>query len=164
LDCPTYALARPAWWGVSQRECPRRRRVAGLTLALIAYERGEERIREVLAVGYARGFVPAIPATALAEVWRGDVARHTFSMAAFPFAKPPEARNRGGRGVRDKARNMAVSGVGSGNCTSSASASLDDAHVDLTAVWSARGDQPMLPRGAAQILSNDKDVCWAIVS
>jgi predicted nucleic acid-binding protein len=49
--------------------------VAGLTLdagALIAYERGEERIREILAVGYARGFVPTIPAIALAEVWRGD--------------------------------------------------------------------------------------------
>jgi predicted nucleic acid-binding protein len=49
--------------------------VAGLTLdagALIAYERGEGRIREILAVGYARGFVPTIPAIALAEVWRGD--------------------------------------------------------------------------------------------
>jgi predicted nucleic acid-binding protein len=49
--------------------------VAGLTLdagALIAYERGEERIREILAVGYARGFVPTIPAIVLAEVWRGD--------------------------------------------------------------------------------------------
>lgn len=49
--------------------------MAGLTLdagALIAYERGEERIREILAVGYARGFVPTIPAIALAEVWRGD--------------------------------------------------------------------------------------------
>jgi predicted nucleic acid-binding protein len=49
--------------------------VAGLTLdagALIAYERGEERIREILAVGYARGFVPTIPAIALAEAWRGD--------------------------------------------------------------------------------------------
>jgi predicted nucleic acid-binding protein len=49
--------------------------VAGLTLdagALIAYERGENRIREILAVGYARGLVPTIPAIALAEVWRGD--------------------------------------------------------------------------------------------
>jgi predicted nucleic acid-binding protein len=49
--------------------------VAGLTLdagALIAYERGQERIREILAVGYARGLVPTIPAIALAEVWRGD--------------------------------------------------------------------------------------------
>jgi predicted nucleic acid-binding protein len=49
--------------------------VAGLTLdagALIAYERGEERVREILAVGYARGLVPTIPAIALAEVWRGD--------------------------------------------------------------------------------------------
>jgi hypothetical protein len=45
--------------------------VAGLTLnagALIAYERGEERIREILAVCYERGFVPTIPAIALAEV------------------------------------------------------------------------------------------------
>ena len=49
--------------------------MAGLTLdagALIAYERGQERIREILAVGYERGFVPTIPAIALAEVWRGD--------------------------------------------------------------------------------------------
>jgi predicted nucleic acid-binding protein len=49
--------------------------VAGLTLdagALIAYERGEEHIREILTVAYARGFVPTIPAIALAEVWRGD--------------------------------------------------------------------------------------------
>ncbi len=49
--------------------------MAGLTLdagALIAYERGDERIREILAVAYARGQVPTIPAVALAEVWRGD--------------------------------------------------------------------------------------------
>jgi predicted nucleic acid-binding protein len=49
--------------------------VAGLTLdagALIAYERGEARIREILATGYARGLVPTVPAIALAEVWRGD--------------------------------------------------------------------------------------------
>ncbi len=49
--------------------------MAGLTLdagALIAYERGEERVREILAVAYARGVVPTIPAIALAEVWRGD--------------------------------------------------------------------------------------------
>jgi len=49
--------------------------VAGLTLdagALIAYERGEARVREILAVAYARGVVPTIPAVALAEVWRGD--------------------------------------------------------------------------------------------
>jgi predicted nucleic acid-binding protein len=49
--------------------------VAGLTLdagALIAYERGEERAREILAVAYARGLVPTIPAIALAEVWGGD--------------------------------------------------------------------------------------------
>ncbi len=49
--------------------------MAGLTLdagALIAYERGEERVRELLTVAYARGLVPTIPAIALAEVWRGD--------------------------------------------------------------------------------------------
>ncbi len=49
--------------------------MAGLTLdagALIAYERGQERIRQILAVSYERGFVPTIPAVALAEVWRGD--------------------------------------------------------------------------------------------
>lgn len=49
--------------------------MAGLTLdagALIAYERGEERVREILAVAYARGLVPTIPAVALAEVWRDD--------------------------------------------------------------------------------------------
>ncbi len=49
--------------------------MAGLTLdagALIAYERGDERIREILAVAYARGLIPTIPAIALAEVWRGD--------------------------------------------------------------------------------------------
>ena len=49
--------------------------MAGLTLdagALIAYERGDERIREILSVGYARGLVPTIPAIALAEVWRGE--------------------------------------------------------------------------------------------
>jgi predicted nucleic acid-binding protein len=49
--------------------------VAGLTLdagALIAYERGTERMREILTVAYARGLVPTIPAIALAEVWRGD--------------------------------------------------------------------------------------------
>ena len=49
--------------------------MAGLTLdagALIAYERGDARVREILATAYARGFVPTIPAIALAEVWRGD--------------------------------------------------------------------------------------------
>jgi predicted nucleic acid-binding protein len=49
--------------------------VAGLTLdagALIAYEHGDERIRELLMVAYARGIAPTIPAIALAEVWRGD--------------------------------------------------------------------------------------------
>jgi predicted nucleic acid-binding protein len=49
--------------------------VAGLTLdagALIAYERGGERVREILTVAYERGLVPTIPAIALAEAWRGD--------------------------------------------------------------------------------------------
>ena len=49
--------------------------MAGLTLdagALIAYERADERIREILTVAYARGLVPTIPAIVLAEVWRGD--------------------------------------------------------------------------------------------
>jgi predicted nucleic acid-binding protein len=49
--------------------------VAGLTLdagALIAYERGEAHVREILAVAYARGLVPTVPAVALAEAWRGD--------------------------------------------------------------------------------------------
>ena len=49
--------------------------MAGLTLdagALIAYERGQQRIREILAVSYQRGLVPTIPAVAVAEVWRGD--------------------------------------------------------------------------------------------
>ncbi len=49
--------------------------MAGLTLdagALIAYERGDGWVREILAVAYARGLVPTIPAVALAEVWRGD--------------------------------------------------------------------------------------------
>lgn len=49
--------------------------MAGLTLdagALIAYERGQAKIREILTVGYARGLVPTVPAVALAEVWRGD--------------------------------------------------------------------------------------------
>ena len=49
--------------------------MAGLTLdagALIAYERGDERIREILAVAYRRSLVPTVPAIALAEVWRGD--------------------------------------------------------------------------------------------
>lgn len=49
--------------------------MAGLTLdagALIAYERGEERTRKIIAIAYERGFVPTIPAIALAEVWRGD--------------------------------------------------------------------------------------------
>jgi len=49
--------------------------VAGLTLdagALIAYERGEHRVRAILAKAFARGVVPTIPSIAIAEVWRGD--------------------------------------------------------------------------------------------
>ncbi|HWH11006.1 MAG TPA: hypothetical protein VG165_07755, partial [Solirubrobacteraceae bacterium] len=49
--------------------------MAGLTLdagALIAYERADGRIREILALAFARGIVPTVPAIALAEVWRGD--------------------------------------------------------------------------------------------
>lgn len=49
--------------------------MASLTLdagALIAYERGDASIREILKTGYGRGLVPTIPAIALAEVWRGD--------------------------------------------------------------------------------------------
>jgi predicted nucleic acid-binding protein len=49
--------------------------VAGLTLdagALIAYERADERIREILTVAFGRSLVPTVPAIALAEVWRGD--------------------------------------------------------------------------------------------
>ena len=49
--------------------------MAGLTLdagALIAYERADERIREILTVAYSRGLVPTIPAIALAEAWQGN--------------------------------------------------------------------------------------------
>ena len=49
--------------------------MAGLTLdagALIAYERGEPRVREILATAFARGLAPTIPAVVIAEVWRGD--------------------------------------------------------------------------------------------
>ena len=47
--------------------------MAGLTLdagALIAYERGDARVREILRVAFERGLVPVIPAVAIAEVWR----------------------------------------------------------------------------------------------
>jgi predicted nucleic acid-binding protein len=49
--------------------------MAGLTLdagALIAYERGEPRIREILSTGFSRGIVPVVPAVVIAETWRGD--------------------------------------------------------------------------------------------
>jgi hypothetical protein len=48
--------------------------VAGLTLdagALIAYERADARVREVLRVAFDRGLVPTVPAVVVAEVWRG---------------------------------------------------------------------------------------------
>lgn len=70
--------------------------MAGLTLdagALIAYERGDARIREILAVAYSRGIVPTIPAIALAEVLRGDakdarVAHLLKTCAVEPLAEP----------------------------------------------------------------------------
>ena len=49
--------------------------MASLTLdagALIAYERGEPRVREILATAFARGVLPTIPSVVVAEVWRGD--------------------------------------------------------------------------------------------
>jgi len=49
--------------------------VAGLTLdagALIAYERGDRRVRRLLKSAFGRGVTPTIPAVVLAEVWRGD--------------------------------------------------------------------------------------------
>jgi len=49
--------------------------VAGLTLdagALIAYERGNTRIRWLLSAAFDRGVTATIPAVVLAEVWRGD--------------------------------------------------------------------------------------------
>jgi predicted nucleic acid-binding protein len=49
--------------------------MAGLTLdagALIAYQRGQARMREILRVAFDRGVVPTVPAVALAEVWTGD--------------------------------------------------------------------------------------------
>ncbi|HEX7292269.1 MAG TPA: hypothetical protein VF250_14190, partial [Conexibacter sp.] len=49
--------------------------MAGLTLdagALIAYERGDRRIRRLLKIAFGRGVTPTIPAIVLAEVWRGD--------------------------------------------------------------------------------------------
>lgn len=49
--------------------------MAGLTLdagALIAYERGNTRIRWLLNAAFDRGVTTTIPAVVLAEVWRGD--------------------------------------------------------------------------------------------
>lgn len=70
--------------------------MAGLTLdagALIAYERGDPRVREILATAFARGAVPTVPAMALAEVWRGDardarVARLLKACAFEPVTEP----------------------------------------------------------------------------
>jgi predicted nucleic acid-binding protein len=70
--------------------------VAGLTLdagALIAYERGDARIREILTVAFARGLVPTVPAVVLAEVWRGDakdarVARLLKACSVEPLDEP----------------------------------------------------------------------------
>jgi predicted nucleic acid-binding protein len=70
--------------------------VAGLTLdagALIAYERDDPRIREILAVAFRRGLVPTVPAIALAEVWRGDandapLARLLKACAVEPLDEP----------------------------------------------------------------------------
>jgi len=49
--------------------------VAGLTLdagALIAYERADADILQILRVAFKRGVTPTVPAVVLAEVWRGD--------------------------------------------------------------------------------------------
>lgn len=69
--------------------------MAGLTLdagALIAYERAEPRIREILSVAFSRGLVPTIPAVALAEVWRGNakdarIARLLKACAVEPLSE-----------------------------------------------------------------------------
>lgn len=49
--------------------------MAGLTLdagALIAYERADPDVIEILRVAFRRGVTPTVPAVVLAEVWRGD--------------------------------------------------------------------------------------------
>ena len=49
--------------------------MAGLTLdagALIAYERADADILQILRVAFKRGVTPTVPAVVLAEVWRGD--------------------------------------------------------------------------------------------
>jgi predicted nucleic acid-binding protein len=49
--------------------------VAGLTLdagALIAYERADPDILEILRFAFDRDVTPTVPAVVLAEVWRGD--------------------------------------------------------------------------------------------
>lgn len=49
--------------------------MAGLTLdagALIAYERGDARVRRLLTNAFNSDVTPTVPAVVLAEVWRGD--------------------------------------------------------------------------------------------
>ena len=79
--------------------------MAGLTLdagALIAYERGDERIRAILTAAYARGLVPTVPAIALAEVWRGDAkdARVARLLKACSIETVDERLARAGGGLR----------------------------------------------------------------
>lgn len=87
--------------------------MAGLTLdagALIAYERDDPRIREILAVAFRRGLVPTVPAIALAEVWRGEakdapIARLLKACAVEPL---DEARARAAGSLRRKTRGAAT--------------------------------------------------------
>lgn len=79
--------------------------MAGLTLdagALIAYERGEPRVREILATAFARGIVPTIPSVAVAEVWRGDAkdARVARLLSACHVEPLDELRARGAGALR----------------------------------------------------------------
>jgi predicted nucleic acid-binding protein len=79
--------------------------VAGLTLdagALIAYERGDPRIREILTVAFGRGLVPTVPAVMLAEVWRGDAkdARVARLLKACVVESLDESRARGAGKLR----------------------------------------------------------------
>lgn len=49
--------------------------MAGLTLdagALIAYERADPGVLQILRLAFGRGVTPTVPAVVLAEVWRGD--------------------------------------------------------------------------------------------
>jgi predicted nucleic acid-binding protein len=83
--------------------------VAGLTLdagALIAYERGDERMRAILEVAYERGLVPTIPVIALSEVWRGDAkdARVARLMKACSIEVVDEQLARAAGSLRRKTR------------------------------------------------------------